>query len=406
LLRRINLTIEQVIASGHDPRNDGNFSNMESQLPQSPIQFTEHGIPIRNLWYMLLYAWSEVPLNAMRGVTMQEVEIQRAPTLDALLASVLVRLMQQRLRIGLGHDYVEEEQALPRIRGRIRFTESLQQRTLDRSQVVCEFQGYSANSVKNQIIRTTLARLMKLGQFGMDSAAVKEIRPRQEQRDLRQKLRQLVRSLDGIDFIDLTPELIHRQLLARHDHDYRLMLAICDLIVQRTMPGDSDRKALVPVLDHELLVLYKIYERFVANFYRFHLKDWDVNAQKRLDWHARENNEHLPLMIPDLILQENSSGRMLILDTKFTAQSLVENQWGKPIYDSLHLYQVYAYLKSQEHLSEAHRAAVGILLYPAVEQTFSEKVRLQDHIIRIESVDLAVPWQEIERQLMGLIHNR
>lgn len=367
-----------------------------STTPQEPIQFTEHGIPIRNLWYMLLYAWNEVPLPAMRGLTIQEVEIQRAPTLDALLASVLVRLMQQRLRIGLGYDYVDEEQALPRIRGRINFTESLKQRTLDRSQVVCDFQGYSANSLNNQIIRTTLARLMKVGQFGSEAASAKEIQ---------QMLRQLIRNLDGIDFIELTPELIRRQLLARHDHDYRLMLAICDLIVQRTMPGDSDRKALVPVLDHELLVLYRIYERFVANFYRFHLKDWEVNAQKRLDWHAREENEHLPLMIPDLILQEKSSGKLLILDTKFTAHSLVENQWGKPIYDSSHLYQVYAYLKSQEHLSEAHRAASGILLYPAVGQHISERVRLQDHVLRIESVDLAAPWQEIDRQLMGVIHH-
>jgi 5-methylcytosine-specific restriction enzyme subunit McrC len=332
----------------------------------------------------------------MRGLMVQEVaqSVQRAPTLDALLASVLVRLMQQRLRIGLGHDYVDEERALPRIRGRIDFTESLKQRTLDRSQVVCEFQGYSANSPKNQIIRTTLARLVKVGQFGLDTTSAKEIQ---------QKLRQLIRNLDGIDFVELTPELIRRQLLARHDHDYRLMLAICDLIVQRTMPGASDRKALMPVLDHELLVFYKIYERFVANFYRFHLKDWEVNAQKRLDWHARESNEHLPLMVPDLMLQERSSGKMLILDTKFTAHSLVENQWGKVIYDSSHLYQVYAYLKSQEHLSEAHRAASGILLYPAVGERVSERVRLQDHVIRIESIDLAAPWQEIETQLMEVV---
>jgi 5-methylcytosine-specific restriction enzyme subunit McrC len=150
-------------------------------------------------------------------------------------------------------------------------------------------------------------------------------------------------------------------------------------------------------------VLYRVYERFVANFYRFHLKDWEVNAQKRLDWHAREDTEHLPMMIPDLILQEQSSGRILILDTKFTAQGLVENQWGKPIYDSSHLYQIYAYLKSQEHLSEAHRAAIGILLYPAVGQRVSERVRLQQHVIRIESVDLAAPWQEIERQLMEVV---
>ena len=174
---------------------------------------------------------------------------------------------------------------------------------------------------------------------------------------------------------------------------------------QRQMPSEGSGQRALPQVEHDTLVVYEIYERFVANFYRFHLKDWEVNAQKRLDWHAHEHNEHLPLMIPDLLLQEKppASGRILILDTKFTPHSLVENQWGKPIYDSAHLYQVYAYLKSQEHLSEAHRAAVGILLYPAVGQRFSERAKLQDHVIRIESVDLAAPWQEIERQLLDLL---
>jgi 5-methylcytosine-specific restriction enzyme subunit McrC len=368
----------------------------DSQIPEVPSQFTEYGIPIRNLWYMLLYAWNETPLTAIRGWTMAEVE--SAPTLDALLASILVKLMQQRLRIGLSHDYVEEEQALHGIRGRIQFAESIKQRTLDRGQIICKYEGYSANSRKNQIIRTTLARLSKLGQFGPDVASVKE---------LQQKLRRLLRDLDGIDFIELTPDSIHRQLVTRsgNDRDYRLMLAICDLILQRTMPADSEggTATVVPELNHEELVLYNIYERFVANFYRIHLKGWGVNAQKRLEWHAKNANERLPSMIPDLILQEKSSGQIIILDTKFTARSLVENQWGKLIFDSSHLYQLYAYLKSQEHLSEQHRSASGILLYPTVHEKLAEKIELQDHMMRIECVDLAAPWQEIERQLVEII---
>ena len=110
-------------------------------------------------------------------------------------------------------------------------------------------------------------------------------------------------------------------------------------------------------------------------------------------------------MIPDLVLQENSSNRMMILDTKFTAHSLVQNQWGKPEFDSSHLYQLYAYLKSQEHVSEAHHNAVGILLYPAVQSQLSERIELQDHVMRIESVDLAAPWQEVERRLTEIVYN-
>ena len=370
---------------------------------QPSLSFTEYGIPIRNIWHMLLYAWNEVPLNELRGWALKDAYVESAPTLDSLLASLLIRLMQQRLRIGLGHDYMDEAGTLRGIRGRINFAESLRQQSLDRGQLVCKFQGYRANSLKNQIIRSTLARLIKIGDFGPEPALVKEIQ---------QKLRRLVRDLDGIDFVELTPDLIRRQLYARggHDHDYRLMLSICDLIVQRQMPSDSEgyATAIVPLINRELLVLYKVYERFVANFFRLHLRDWEVNAQKRLEWHTAEANERLPLMIPDIVMQEKrqGAGRMIVLDTKFTAQSLVENQWGKAVFDSSHLYQLYAYLKSQEHVSETHRTAVGILLYPAVRNRFSEQVRLQDQLIRLESVDLAAPWQEIESQLLELVTRR
>jgi 5-methylcytosine-specific restriction enzyme subunit McrC len=364
---------------------------MNTHSFKNPIEFTEYGIPIRNLWHMLLYAWNEVPLQP--GWVLEAVE--EAPTLDALLAAILLKLMQQRLRIGLGHDYVEKQGVIRGLRGRIDFAETLKHRSLDQSQLICEFQGYSANSLKNQIIRSTIARLVKIGQFGPETASAKE---------LQQKLRRLLRDLDGIDIIELTPELVRRHALARNDHDYRLMLAICDLIVQRTMPAGQEVGTVVPVLDREELVLYNIYERFVANFYRIHLAGWEVSAQKRLDWHARASSERLPLMVPDLVLQEKSSQRVIMIDTKFTAHSLVENRWGKPEFDSAHLYQLYAYLKSQEHLSQAHSQAAGILLYPALQARLSERIELQDHVMRIESVDLAAPWQDIERQLLDLIY--
>ena len=366
----------------------------DSDTRQVSLKYTEYGIPIRNLWHMLLYAWNEVLVHAVHGWTVDAVE--RAPTLDSLLASVLIQLMQQRLRIGLAHDYVAGQGTLRGIRGRIAFAETIKQRSLERGQVVCNFETYSANSIKNQIVRTTLARLLKQGHFGPDAASAKE---------MQQKLRRLVRDLDGIDFIDLTPDLVHRQLLAQsgNDHDYRLMLAICDLVLQRKIPGSSSGNSIVPLVDRELLVLYRVYERFVVNFFRVHLKGWEIHAQKRLEWHTPEPDDRLPFMMPDLLLQDRATGQLIILDTKFTVHSLVENQWGKPVYDSSHLYQMYAYLKSQEHLSEAHRHASGILLYPAVQSRLSEKIRLQGHVIRIESLDLAAPWEEIERQLTEML---
>ncbi|HEX9840552.1 MAG TPA: hypothetical protein VGA72_14475 [Anaerolineales bacterium] len=369
------------------------MAGSSSQTAKDTVQFTEYGVPIRNLWHMLLYAWNEVPLHAFGRWLLMDVE--GAPTLDALLASVLMKLMQQRLRIGLGRNYVNEERTLRGIRGRINFEQSLKERTFERGEAACEFQGYSANEPRNQIIRSMLARLVQTGRFGPDVRRANELRGR---------LRRLARNLDGIDLIELTPDLIHRKQLGGNDRDYRLMLAICGLILQRQMPTESEGGYAFPELDRDALVLYKVFERFVANFYSIHLDGWTVASQKRLEWHANPAaNKYLPSMVPDLVLQEKSSGQLVILDTKFTAHSLVANQWGKEVFDSSHLYQLYTYLRSQEHLSEEHRTASGILLYPAIHARFSERIELQDHLMRIESIDLTAPWQDIEGQLLRLI---
>ena len=139
---------------------------------------------------MLLYAWNEYPINSHWALE----DIEDAPTLDALLAAILAKLIQQRLRIGLGRSYVNENQAISGIRGRIDFTESLKRRTFERGQAYCEFQQYSANAPKNQIVRSTLARLVQIGNFGPDRKLASE---------LRHNLRWLTRALDGIDLIEL-----------------------------------------------------------------------------------------------------------------------------------------------------------------------------------------------------------
>jgi 5-methylcytosine-specific restriction enzyme subunit McrC len=108
-------------------------------------------------------------------------------------------------------------------------------------------------------------------------------------------------------------------------------------------------------------------------------------------------------MKPDLILQEKLSGEIIVLDTKFTAKSLTENIWGKQLFESSHLYQMYAYLNTQERLSEFHQKAAGILLYPAIQGKFSERIEFDDHTIVIECLDLTTSWQEVEEQLFDVV---
>ncbi len=353
------------------------------------LTLSTSGIPIRNLWYILLYAWNEV---ATRDHCRTEVE--QSPTLDALLASMLVRLMQQRLRIGLGRSYMDQGRILHGIRGRIDFSESLKRLTFQNGQAYCLFQEFRANAPKNQIVRSALTRLVQIGQFGPDKAQAEE---------LRQRLRRLIRDLEGIDLVEVNLDLIRRQHLGRNDGDYRLMLAICELILQRQMPTEAMGHDVLPGLDRDAMTLHQVYERFVANFYRMHLGEWSVVPQAPLDWHATKSSPYLPAMRPDLVLRHRRSGRVVVLDTKFTPYALSRGRFGRDQFDSSHLYQLYAYLRSQERSSDQDRAASGILLYPTVRQHISEEVELQGHSIQLETVDLSLPWMEIEERLIAII---
>jgi len=361
-------------------------------LDEQSIHWTEYGIPIRNLWHMLLYAWNEL---SFRRLWSNE-DVDNSPTLDALLATILAKLMQQRLRIGLGRNYVDERFSIRGVRGRIDFTKSLKRRTFEHGMTFCKFQHYSANVLKNQIVRSMIARLVQVGNFGPDVARANE---------LRHHLRWLSRGLDSIDLIELKPDIIHRQQLGRNDGDYRLMLDICELLLQRQMPTDDDGIQKISSLDRDSMVFHRIYERFVANFYRIHLKGWAVTPQMRLGWHEKNPNPFMPAMHPDLVLEDKLSGRIIILDTKFTAQSLIDNQWSKQVFSSSNLYQMYAYLRSQEHRSDEYRVSTGILLYPTASQHVSEEIDLQGHRMIIKTVDLTRQWQEIEAFLIALIEN-
>lgn len=359
--------------------------------PESPAR-TAGGIPIRNIWYMLLYAWDQ---DMARG--RWRAEIEAAPSLDALLASILTKLMQQHLRIGLGRDYVQETRLLRTLRGRIDFGRSLKGLTLQRNQAYCQFPELSANVPKNQIVRSTLNRVARIGEFGTDRAKAEQ---------LRYRLRRLVRDLEGVDLIELNLDTLRRQNLGRNDSDSRLMLAICELLLRRQMPTESSGASFLPSVDRDSLTLYRVFERFVARFYAMHLENWEVRRQVWLGWDAGKTSEYLPSMQADLILKHRPSGKVVILDTKFTARVLGSTPHGRTVFRSEHIYQIYAYLRSQEQRSLAHRSATGILLYPTAKHDVAETVELQGHLLAFRTIDLALPWGEIERRLLALMHEQ
>ena len=105
-------------------------------------------------------------------------------------------------------------------------------------------------------------------------------------------------------------------------------------------------------------------------------------------------------MQTDIILDRPSPKARIVVDTKFTSITTEGHRRGETL-KSGHLYQIYAYLRSQAGLGRAlDDRAGGLLLYPSVGADVDESVRIQDHRIRFATVDLTASPVEIRRRLL------
>jgi 5-methylcytosine-specific restriction enzyme subunit McrC len=76
---------------------------------------------------------------------------------------------------------------------------------------------------------------------------------------------------------------------------------------------------------------------------------------------------------------------------------------GTERFKSDNLYQVYAYLRTQEQRRLSHRGACGMLLYPTTTYTLNEAMVVQGHRIQVATVNLSESWEKIEASLVSLV---
>lgn len=111
-------------------------------------------------------------------------------------------------------------------------------------------------------------------------------------------------------------------------------------------------------------------------------------------------------MRTDIILDQLSTGRRIVIDTKFN--SIVTRGWYREeSIRSGYIYQIFAYLRSQEGNGDPlSENASGILLHPSVGDMVDETVVIQNHEIRFATIDLGATAKEIRVQLLQVLGSR
>jgi len=195
----------------------------------------------------------------------------------------------------------------------------------------------------------------------------------------------------------------------RHDADDQPMVVAAHLAFNLALPTEAAGTQLLSLPDREIHWIRKLYERGIAGFYDVVLsrRGWRVDAGRTIGWQIESKSpgidKILPSMRTDIILEHPDAGRRIVIDTKFN--SVVTRGWYREqTLRSEYIYQIYAYLMSQEGDGDPlAEDASGLLLHPSVGATVDEVVVIQNHEIRFATVDLGATAKEIREQLLQVL---
>jgi 5-methylcytosine-specific restriction enzyme subunit McrC len=189
------------------------------------------------------------------------------------------------------------------------------------------------------------------------------------------------------------------------------MVAAAHLAFNLALPTEAAGAKHLSLPEREITWIRKLYEKGIAGFYDVVLsgKGWRIYAGKTIGWLLESKSpgidKILPSMRTDIILDHLDTGRRIVIDTKFN--SMVTRGWYREeTLRSGYVYQIYAYLRSQEGNGDPlAENASGLLLHPSVGDMFNEAVVIQKHEIRFATVNLGATAKEIREQLLQVVES-
>jgi 5-methylcytosine-specific restriction enzyme subunit McrC len=339
-------------------------------------------IPVRNIYYLLLYAWGH-----FRGGVTTAVDVEDSPDLPNLLARVLHDGVQRLLRRGLDRGYVSEIEETRSLRGRVQLGAVARQQTLRRGTVICELDELTHDVLHNRIIKNTLFAL----------AASESV-----ERKLRHEIRLLCQRLPpDISSIRLSSSDFSRVQLSRSTSQYGFLLKLCHFVFMSLMPSEGGLQGKFQSILEDETRMSALFEEFLRNFYRIELTDFSTSAEI-MPWQSSSGDlgalDLLPVMKTDLTIR--GKDKTVVIDAKYYKEILARGRHGSKLRSS-HLYQLHTYL-AHVRAQDPTQNVRGALIYPSSQAAMKLKYELLGTPVMVATIDLNQGWKEIHLDLLRL----
>ena len=354
----------------------------------------DQSIPIKNLFFMLCYAWNV--LSIKDTVKLEEEKIENVYN---LLTRLLVFGVRKIVKQGFNRSYVEKEEPLQTVHGKICINETVKLRLKKEVKCVCTYDDFSKNNKFNQIVKFTMNGVLK-------NQIVDE--------KLKREIKELLFFFNGIDTLEPSKEIISRLNFNRNNQYYKMLIHVCVMIHEGTMADEkTGQKVFKDFFQGDQM--QRVYEKFILNFYNINLDKvkYKVHAPKinwKLDKEDSSWNDFFELEFDhgerrtDIVIENKNMKYQFIIDAKYYRDMLIEKYHNSEsnTYRTAHLNQIRGYILDSDYEGRKF----GALVYPTVYNDKYDKgilAPIKDAYIILKTLDLNRDWKIIHDDLMTLV---
>lgn len=342
----------------------------------------DKSILINNIYHMLAYAF-----QTLNQENYEDVAVESFDEIYDLFAAILAKGIGVQLKQGLYREYINRQEELPVMRGKINMPGTIKNRLSHERVLTCEFDELSENNLYNQILKTTVMLLL-------GNAKVKT--------EYKDDLKKKMLFLSIVDMLDPTSIQWSAICFQRNNQTYRMLISICQLIIEGMLiTTDAGDYRLANFVDEQRMC--RLYEKFILEYYSKHYPELRVSASQ-IPWNVDDGiRTMLPVMQSDIHLQKDNT--VLIIDAKYYSHT-TQTQYDKHTLHSNNMYQIFTYVKNRDYeFGEDEHKVSGMLLYAKTEEEIQPDNVYQMHgnQITVRTLDLNLPFTEIAEQLNSIV---
>lgn len=335
-------------------------------------------VKIKNVYWMLAYAFDMLKEKGTRSIQTEEFD-----NIYNLLSTMLIKTLNYQIKKGLHKEYVNKNETLSNIKGKILISDSIKYNTIKNHKLICEYDEFSVDSYMNQIIKTTLLQL---------------IRCRNLNNDNKKSIKKILLCFKDVNVVSVNNINWKGLRYNKNNVTYKMVMNVCYLIIEGLLlTTQTGEKQLADFIDEDRMAA--LYEKFVREYYRKHFPSLDAKAL-HIGWNVDDDEVIglLPDMKTDITLRYKD--KVLIIDTKYYGSTLQTNaRYNKKSIISGNIYQIFTYVKNKDVDNSGNVS--GMLLYAKTNEEVmpNQSNTFGKNVISFRTLDLTEDFELVAKQL-------